>query len=58
MENMKFALFDQSKFALFDQSTTVLYEPHHEKTCLRGSQPGKNRPAQLQRLSRSLKFRI
>ena len=27
-------------------------EPHHEKTCLRGFQPGKtNRPAQIQRLA-------
>ena len=33
----------------------VLYEPHHEKTCLRGLQL--NRPAQLQKQARVLKFR-
>ena len=36
--------------------TSVSKEPRHEKTCLR---PGKtNRPAQLQKLARDLKFRI
>ena len=36
----------------------LLYEPHCEKTCLWGLRPIKtqNRPAQLQRLARVLKF--
>ena len=38
----------------------ILYEPRHEKMCLRESptRPDTNWPAQLQRLARVLKFRL
>ena len=45
----------------FDQGKTdalFIYEPHHEKTCVRGLRPDTNWPAQPQRLARGLKFRL
>ena len=37
-----------------------LYEPRHDKTCLRefSTRPDTNRPAQPQKLARALKFRL
>ena len=54
---------DQTAAALFAHAHLLQnvefsqYEPHHEKTCLRGLWPVKTHsPAQLQRLARVLKF--
>ena len=38
-----------------DVSLLIVFEPRHEKTCLRSVRPG-NRSAQLMRLARVLKF--
>ena len=42
----------------FASLAATLYEPRHEKTCLRSLRRDSNGPAQLMRLARFLKFRL
>ena len=57
-----FIISDVSNFyiAHFEYGSKDISEPRHDKMCPRGSptRPDTNRPAQLQRLARFLKFRL